>query len=64
LIKFPAIALGLLNVAVLHFLPAWKSRGDAAPPAPGERAQLAAAGAVSLASWLTAVSAGRMIGYW
>jgi hypothetical protein len=63
LIKFPAIALGLLNVALLHFLPAWKARRTR-EPSDRERAQLAAAGGVSLACWLTAISAGRMIGYW
>jgi hypothetical protein len=60
LIKFPAIALGLLNV---HFLPAWKARRTR-EPSDQERVQLAAAGGVSLACWFTAVSAGRMIGYW
>ena len=63
LIKFPAIGLGLANFAVLNALPAWRARHARALSA-GERAQLAAAGGVSLASWLTAVAAGRMIGYW
>ena len=63
LIKFPAIALGVLNVGLLHFLPAWRARNTSVPAA-RERAALAAAGGVSLASWLTAVAAGRMIGYW
>lgn len=62
-IKFPAIALGLANVAVLHFLPAWKTR-SAHDPSRGDRRQLAVAGGASLACWLVAVSAGRMIGYW
>lgn len=62
-IKFAAIALGLLNVLALELLPAWKVRATASP-APRARAQLAAAGGVSLACWLTAVAAGRMIGYW
>lgn len=62
-IKFPAIALGLLNVAVLSALPAWKARRRR-PLATRERRQLAAAGGVSLASWLTAITAARMIGYW
>ena len=62
-IKFPAIALGLLNVAVLNRLSAWKARA-AGEPSPRARRQLAAAGGVSLACWLTAVGAGRMIGYW
>ena len=63
LIKFPAIALGLANVAVLHRLPAWRARG-AREPLPHERPGLAAAGGASLACWLTALGAGRMIGYW
>jgi hypothetical protein len=63
LIKFPAIAVALLNVAVVTSRPAWKqmARPD---PTPGERRVLAIGGAVSLAAWLTAIGAGRMIGYW
>ena len=61
--KFPAIALGVLNVVVLHFLPAWRDRGKR-EPTPGERRQLAVAGGISLISWLTAVAGGRMLGYW
>jgi hypothetical protein len=63
LIKFPAITLGLLNVAVLHKLPGWGAR-DLREPLPRERSQLALAGGASLACWLTAITAGRMIGYW
>jgi len=63
LVKFPAIALGLANVAVLSRLPGWKARG-ARELTSRERFHLATAGGVSLISWLTAVSAGRMIGYW
>ena len=63
LIKFPAIALGLVNIALLHFLPAWRQR-HAREPSQRERAQLAVAGGASLACWVTAISAGRMIGYW
>jgi hypothetical protein len=33
-------------------------------PSPAERRRLAMFGAVSLVSWLTAVSCGRMIAYW
>lgn len=62
-IKFPAIGLGLVNVWVLGRLPGWRARAERAPSA-GERRQLAVAGGVSLACWLSAVSAGRMIGYW
>ena len=63
LIKFPAIAVGLANVAILSRLTAWSSRGTREPTA-REARQLAVAGAVSLFSWLTAISAGRLIGYW
>jgi len=63
LIKFPAIGLGMLNAGILHLMPAWKEV-DVRAPRPGERRQLAIFGAVSLLSWLTAVTAGRMIGYW
>jgi hypothetical protein len=62
-VKFPAIALGLLNVAVLNRLPAWEAR-KTRELSSREQSQLAFAGAVSLACWLTAISAGRMIGYW
>jgi len=63
LIKFPAIAIALINVAIIGRLSGWRARAvrDAAPH---ERRQLAIAGAVSLLSWLTAITAGRMIGYW
>ena len=63
LIKFPAILLGLVNVGILSRLPAWRALGDR-EPTPGEERQLAVMGALSLASWLTAVASGRMIGYW
>ncbi len=62
-IKFPAIALGLLNVALVSAMSAWKS-ARTGEPSQRERDQLAVAGGTSLACWLTAVAAGRMIGYW
>jgi hypothetical protein len=62
-IKFPAIGFGLVNVWVLSALPAWRTREEREPSA-SERVHLAVAGGVSLASWLTAIVAGRMIGYW
>jgi hypothetical protein len=62
-IKFPAIVLGVCNVAVLNTLPAWKERATRTLSSK-EQSQLAVAGAVSLACWLTAAGAGRMIGYW
>jgi len=62
-IKFAAIGLGLLNVMAVQRLPAWRQRA-VVPLTPRARATLAAIGATSLACWLTAVAAGRMIGYW
>jgi hypothetical protein len=63
LIKFPAIAVALLNVAVVSSRPAWKEMGRREQTA-ADRRTLAIGGAVSLAAWLTAIGAGRMIGYW
>lgn len=63
LVKFPAILMGVANVGALNRLPAWKAR--ALPPGGArEERQLAVAGATSLLSWLTAIGAGRLIGYW
>ena len=62
-IKFPAIALGILNVAALSFSRAWRERNDREPSS-RELVQLRLAGCVSLVCWLTAIAAGRMIGYW
>ena len=63
LIKFPAIALGLVNVAVLNVTPAWKARATR-EPSRGEQRQLAVMGGLSLACWLTAITCGRMIAFW
>jgi hypothetical protein len=63
LIKFPAIALGLINAAVVSRLPAWRSIGQRDLMV-GERRQLALTGGLSLLCWTTALAAGRMIGYW
>lgn len=62
-IKFPAIGVALLNVAIAVQLPAWKARKRGALD-PGEQRQLAIAGGVSLVAWLTAITAARLIGYW
>jgi hypothetical protein len=63
LIKFPAIALGLINALVLNLSPAWKARGTRELSA-RERRQLALFGGFSLACWATALTAGRLIAYW
>jgi hypothetical protein len=62
-IKFPAIALGLLNVWLLHRSVGWRAHRTRALSL-REESQLRAMGGASLACWLTAISAGRMIGYW
>ena len=62
-IKFPAIVLGLINVAVLNLLPAWKER-NVRELSSGDQSRLAIVGGISLACWLTAVAAGRLIAYW
>ena len=62
-IKFPAIALGLFNVALLHRSAAWRAHRSRALSL-SEESQLRAMGGASLVCWLTAISAGRMIGYW
>jgi hypothetical protein len=62
-IKFSAIALGLLNVIILNFLSAWKTHKMRALST-REQQQLATVGGISLFCWLTAITAGRMIGYW
>jgi hypothetical protein len=62
-IKFPAIGLGLLNVVALTRLPAWKQH-KSRDLSSREQAMLAMFGGISLVCWLTAISAGRMIGYW
>jgi len=63
LIKFPAIAIGLLNVMALETRPEWRARGARDPLAPESR-RLAIMGGVSLLSWSVAIASGRMIGYW
>jgi hypothetical protein len=63
LIKFPAIALALLNVWLVHRSPAWKAH-RVRDLAQDERRHLAFGASLSLLFWLTAITAGRMIGYW
>ena len=62
-IKFSAIGVGLVNVAAVRQLTAWQA-ATTRELSSRERRHLAVAGAVSLASWLTAIAAGRLIGYW
>ena len=63
LVKFSAIGLGLLNAVALRRTAAWKAHATR-DLSRSEARRLALMGGVSLVSWLTAVGAGRMIGYW
>jgi len=63
LIKFPAIALALLNVWLVHRTTAWRAHGER-DLSPAENRRLALGAGFSLAFWLTAITSGRMIGYW
>jgi len=62
-VKFMAIGAGVINAAAINLLPAWRVR-NAGPRSVAAERQLAAAGGVSLVCWVTAITAGRMIGYW
>jgi hypothetical protein len=62
-VKLFAITFGLVNVAVLNLSPAWQAR-RARELTQAETRQLARLGGISLACWLTAITAGRMIAYW
>lgn len=63
LLKFGAIFVALLNVAVMHHMPAWRERSTGSVSR-SQRALLAIGGGVSLCAWATALTAGRMLGYW
>jgi hypothetical protein len=63
LLKFVAIGLGLINAVALRRTAAWKAHAIR-EVSHSEARRLALMGGVSLVSWLTAVAAGRMIGYW
>lgn len=63
LLKFPAIALALVNVALVHRSAAWRAHRHRALTR-RERLRLAVGAGLSLVFWLAAVTGGRMIGYW
>jgi hypothetical protein len=62
-IKFCAIGMGVLNVIALNRLPAWKQHRNRVLT-PEEQQKLRVFGGLSLAAWLAAITAGRMIAYW
>lgn len=63
LIKFPAIGLALANVWLVHRTEAWRAHRTR-DLMPAEKRRLAIGAVLSLTFWLTAITAGRMIGYW
>ena len=63
LVKFTAIGLGLLNAVAVRRTVAWRALATR-ELSRAEKRQLAIMGGLSLAFWLIAVVAGRMIGYW
>jgi hypothetical protein len=63
LIKFPAIGLALINIWLVHRTGAWRAHRER-DLLPAEQRRLAQGAALSLAFWLTAITSGRMIGYW
>ena len=62
-IKFPVIALALVNVWLVHRSPAWQAHRSR-DLLPKEQRRLAQGAALSLIFWLTAITCGRMIAYW
>jgi len=62
-IKLIAIVLGIINIAIVRRLPAWKARANPQLAAP-QRRQLAIAGATSLFCWVSAITAARLIAYY
>ena len=62
-IKLPVVALGFLNAMILRRSTAWRAIGRR-ELSPREHRQLAWMGGASLACWVTAISAGRLIAYW
>jgi uncharacterized membrane protein len=63
-IKLPLVVIGLINVAVITRLPAWRRAMSGAEGESTDRTVLKTAGALSLLIWLTVIVCGRMIGYW
>ena len=62
-IKLVAIVLGIVNLVILHNLPAWKERTNPEMGA-AKRRHLAFAGSASLATWIIVISAARLIAYY
>lgn len=63
-VKLPMIVFGLINVAAVQRLSAWRAAVAGETPQRSDQGVLTVAGGVSLATWLTVIACGRMIGYW
>ena len=63
-VKLPVIVVGLINVAIIQRLGAWRRAAVGAPTESGDRSVLAISGMLSLLIWTTVITCGRMIGYW
>jgi len=63
-IKLPVIVVALINVAIIQRLAAWRRAKSGAPAEPGDQSVLTICGGLSLLTWTTVVTCGRMIGYW
>lgn len=62
--KFPVIVAGLINIAIIQRLGAWRRTTAGGTIESGDQRTLALFGAVSLLLWVTVITCGRMIGYW
>ena len=63
LVKFPAIGLALLNVWLVHRTEAWRAH-RVRELMLSEKNRLKLGAVLSLVFWLTAITGGRMLGYW
>ena len=63
-VKLPVIVVALVNVAIVQRLAAWRRAAAGAQAESGDQRVLAICGALSLLTWTTVISCGRMIGYW
>lgn len=62
-LKFGLVGLALLNVLALHRSAAWRAQASRALSG-GEERRLALGAACSLVLWFSAVTCGRLAGYW
>ena len=63
MIKFPLIALALLNAVLVTRSAAWRAMKSGDVP-PTDRRRLTVMAGTSLVCWTAVITAGRMIGYW